>query len=520
MQEKSTLSPDKAATSSPYPNPYDYGHWRACPGVERAEEWPHIEAQRRKIYTDVFDRGHYCTLVDTAWLLCLLEADIIPAEKGAKVLKALQSLLDNGNAGWGGELAIMEQLDYDEDTGSMINLGRTLQEPMSRLNMRDRIIDLEDGLVRLLESLATRIGENAETLMPGHTHWSQANPITLASFYLSVFDEACRAITLLEHAYVDVNSNTGGCGATSGISWPVDRQRLTELLGLDTLLEPTYAGEASQDHSMTLMYALNNLGILISRVTTTMQAWALEEVGMLKVRREWAGVSSYMPQKSHPGAITEVPRMMATDTINQMIRGLLYSKNEFYGDVLPIMEMGQSIPPTALNNASVAVRFFTAAVNNLVPQKEHMLQTVCNGYSCATEVVVHMIKHLGYGGRRAHRITAHFVRQVQDLGLKAPECTGEMLDAAAESVEETPPRIETETLRKLLDPREFLKTHDQTGGIAPAETRRLLEIRKEWIRDYRARAAQRREKRDLAIANLREASEVAIAASDLANTRS
>jgi argininosuccinate lyase len=404
----------------------------------------------------------------------------------------------------------MARLGYDEDTGSLINLGRTLQEPMARMNMRDRIIDLEPHLIALLETLAEQIENNDDAILPGHTHWSQANPITLASFYLSVFDEAYRAITLLEHAYLDVNSNTGGCGATSGISWPVDRQLLTELLGFDSLLEPTYAGEASQDQSMTLMYALSNLGILISRVTTTMQAWALEEVGILAIRPEWAGVSSYMPQKAHPGAVTEVARMMATDTITQMLRGVLYSKNEFYGDVLPIMEMGQSIPPVALNNASVAVQMFRQAVINLEPQKERMLRLAEEGFSCATEVVVHMVKNLGYGGRRAHRITAHFIRMAREKGLAANECTGELLDAAARHVEDCPPQVDTATLRRLLDPRVFLKTHIHIGGIAPTETQRLLKLRRGMIADYKARAATRRDKRDAALKTLREKADTAI----------
>ncbi len=510
MQEKSPSTFGKSSQNGSRANPYDYGHWRACPGIEQSSTWVQIGAERKKINQDVFPRGHFCTLVDMAWMLCLLEAEIIPMEKGAKVLEALKAQFDEGNAGWGGELAIMERLDHDEDLGSLINLGRTLQEPMARMNMRDRIIDLEPHLISLLEALADHIDKNDDAIMPGHTHWSQANPITLASFYLSVFDETYRAITLLEHAYRDVNSNTGGCGATSGISWPVDRQLLTDLLGFDSLMESTYAGEASQDQSMTLMYALSNLGILISRVTTTMQAWALEEIGFLKIRPDWAGVSSYMPQKAHPGAVTEVARMMATDTISQMLRGLLYSKNEFYGDVLPAMEMGQSIPPTALNNTSVAVQMFREAVKNLEPQKDRMLKTTIEGFSCATEVVVHMVKELGYGGRRAHRITANFIRMAREKELAANECTGELLDEAALHVEDRPPEIDTATLRKLLDPREFLKTHNNIGGIAPEETQRLLKERRTWIADYKRRAEQRRDKRDAALATLREKVDAAI----------
>ena len=107
-----------------------------------------------------------------------------------------------------------------------------------------------------------------------------------------------------------------------------------------------------------------------------------------------------------------------------------------------------------------------------------MLQYVREGFSCSTEVVVHLAKHLGYGGRRAHRITATFVRQCREGGVKANDATGELLDKAAEFVGQPPPGIETETLRRLLDPVEFVKTHGNTGGPAPEEARRMLAARR------------------------------------------
>ena len=148
MQPQNVSSSPAANGNGYRPNPHDYGHWRACPGIEQSAEWTKITAQRRRINQDIFDRGHYCSLVDMAWVLCLLEARIIPADKGARVLGALREQLEEGNAGWGGELAIMARLDYDEDTGSLINLGRTLQEPMARMNMRQQA----DGAADFIEN--------------------------------------------------------------------------------------------------------------------------------------------------------------------------------------------------------------------------------------------------------------------------------------------------------------------------------------------------------------------------------
>ena len=51
---------------------------------------------------------------------------------------------------------------------------------------------------------------------------------------------------------------------------------------------------------------------------------------------------------------------------------------------------------------------------------------------------------------------------------------------------------DTETVRRLLDPEEFIKTHTHVGGTAPSETRRLLDARQCWIADARQRQDERK----------------------------
>ena len=103
------------------------------------------------------------------------------------------------------------------------------------------------------------------------------------------------------------------------------------------------------------------------------------------------------------------------------------------------------------------------------------------------KVVVYMVRELGYGGRRAHRICATLVRIARDRGIKAPELTGQMLDEAAKLCEEQPPNLSTSVLQKCLDPVEFIRTHKNTGGPAPSETERMVRIRQKVIADARAR---------------------------------
>ena len=108
-----------------------------------------------------------------------------------------------------------------------------------------------------------------------------------------------------------------------------------------------------------------------------------------------------------------------------------------------------------------------------------------------TELVVYMVQHLGYGGRRAHRMCATLVRMARDRHVAAPELTGEMLDDAARECGEAPPELSTAVLQACLDPVKFIETHNNTGGPAPSETARMVAERRSAIVEARKRQTDR-----------------------------
>ncbi len=493
-----------------YPNPYDYGNWRACPGVEKSQELEIIAKEAgedRKIYNN---RLVYCSKTDLAWVVCLFKAGVLDRDTTVALLDGLQSLLTSGGHGMGGENSLIPVLDGDEDLASLINLGRTMQEPMSRLQLRDMMIDFFGYFHDFMETILDFTEKHVDAIMPGHTHFSQANPITLANYALSIYDNMDRGLEQLELSYKLVNKNSGGCGATSGTVWPVDRELMTRLLGMDELLEVTYDCEASQDHTMHLMLSVANIAATLSKLTMDIEIWGLEEIGMVYIDPSHAGVSSMMPQKCHNGEITEVLRNIICDIIGDASTGLMRIKGEPHGDVLAMYYFPKKGLETLIRGKEM-VRRSEVMLRNLHTRPETMLRLVKEGYSCMTEVVVYLVRELGYGGRRAHRICANLVRIARDSGIKATELTGEMLDKAARQCEEEPPHLSTGVLQKYLDPKEFIKNHDNIGGPDPTETTRMVRNRRERLaasrdlqRERIARIAQGKNLLEKEIAAIRD----------------
>jgi argininosuccinate lyase len=476
---------------------------RYTPGVPEAEEWGAI-VDRFVEYMASMEKdptkhsgGPNRLKVDLAWVICMYKADIIDQDAARKLLKGILSLqrgvkreVETRSHGFA-ERSLIAALDGDEDLASMVNLGRTLQEPMTRLDLRDKMIEVFDDLIVLLDTVLKVADRNIDTIMPGHTHMSQAQPITLAHYLLSVYDGLRRGVSQAELAYKDTNRNSGACGACSGITWPIDRWYMTELLGFDDLVEPTYDSEASQDHSLSILFALTNITLLISKASMDMNIWGLEEVDMLRADPAWCGVSSLMPNKCIPGSLFERARIEAVYVLGQMMQGVAFTKGEPHGDMLPMLELPK-ITLKAMAHALVCVGYFNGMLKNVRPQRKTMLEYVREGYSCTSEIVTHMVREMGYGPRRAHRIVATFVRMARERGLKAYEATGDLLDEAARFADEEPPEIDTPMLRRLLDPEEFIKSHNNTGGTAPEEAKRMLSARGAELDEVRERQQQRK----------------------------
>jgi len=445
-------------------------------------------------------QSYYTAQTDRAWVVMLTKKGLVPREKAAKVLAALQGVKA------GGEDALKKRLKGDEDLASIINFGRTLQEPMSRMLLRDQQLDVFEQLIKAMRATLDTAERHAETIMPGCTHMAHAQPTTYGAYLLAVYDGLARGLEQLELAYKHTNENTAGCGAVSGTGWPVDRQMVTELLGFDALMEPTYECEGAQDYGLTTMFALCNIMTVLSRTAMDHGIWGMEDCGFITLPGRLLGISSLTPQKAHPGSTFERIRINANKVIGYMTAGLVACKGEPLTDVLPIYEAWKQAA-NALEETERALDRWADIIASVQPNKEKMLQHTRDGFSGAPDLAIKLIREKGYGGRRAHRICAVFVYLARKQGLKPYETTGELLDEAAKVANEKPPGLTTVEVREMLDPVKFLERHNNVGDPNPKETRRLIAVRRTALAEAEKRQADRRAK--LQTASERLASEIA-----------
>ncbi len=449
----------------------------------------------------------YISQADQAWVVMLDKEKLISRDVAVKVLAALQnekvapkkkgSGSRSGVTTFGSGEEMLKKRLGDEDLASVVNYGRTRQEPMSRLLLRDYQLDTVDAMLEMLQTALDVADRQAETIMPGCTHMAHGQPTTYGAYILAMHDGLARGLEQLELAYKHTNQNTVGCGATSGTGWPVDRRMVTELLGFDALLEPTYECEGAQDYGLTTLFALTNSMIVLSRTAMDHSIWGMEDCGLIRLPGRLLGISSLMPQKAHPGSTFERIRTRAARVIGNMQTGVAGCNGEPLTDVLPIYEAWTQAS-MALETTEDVLYGFSDILRNVQPDKEKMLQHTRDGFSGAPDLSIKLIREKGYGGRRAHRICAVFVYLARKQGLKPYETTGALLDEAAKVANETPPNLTTAEIRDCLDPVRFLERHNNVGDPNPLETRRMIAERRDALEDARQRQGERRARLDTA----------------------
>lgn len=466
-------------------------HRRHTPGVPDAPAWTHYHQLPAKRISETGNRLPFCALMDRAWLVMLHRKGHLPAEQVRRLFPVLDQA--DSERGWGGEAWIRERLGGDEDTAFAVNHGRTLQEPMARMMMRESLLYAFDELLPTLATVLDVADEHADVLMAGHSHWAHAQPTTWGAYLLAVHDGLARGLDQLELAYRHTNMNSGGCGACSGARWAVDRDLITDLLGFDATIEPAYDCEASQDEMLTILFAAGNIAVTLSRVCLDMNVWVTEEWDIFDVDMAWRGVSSFMPHKANAGNRFENIRENCNEVLGNMQTCLFSFKNEPLQDILPVYHADRYVR-AGLARLEAGLGIFRHLLPNVHPRADRMWELLREGYSGAVDLAIRIVKERGFGGRRAHRICSTMVRIARERGIEPWECSGALLDEAARITGDPEPGLSDEAVRHDMGLEHFHESPCNLGDPKPEETRRLVGKRREALQDARNRQQARRDR--------------------------
>jgi argininosuccinate lyase len=445
----------------------------------------------------------YNDWLTVAWAAMMVQQEgIISKEDAPEVARVLLDLLERPTYerldGW---TYIWDIDDYfmkelGDKVGGKLTLQRTTPPGRQTTYIRHYLLKRMCEIYEMQHAILELAEMHSATIMPGYTHNRHAQPMTFGHYLLSVYDAIQRSTQTLDLGYHMMNLNEMGVGAMAGTSWSVDRDLVTEYLGMDGLIENSNDAVSYTDGYLVVVSGLTNITNILSRMAIEFGFWSGTEYGFITSGA--AGKSFFMPQKLDNPNTVEFLRFYASQMTGELVNIATAGLKIPHGDNQDMLRM--EVPTKkALDLAEMVIGYGKREITTLIDgtgtvNMDRMLEATGMKYICATELTNQIVKDYDIGYRTAHDIVRKFVIISQEKDILPSEARAKLLDAAAEEVLGRPLKMTDSRVRELLSPENFIKVTDSQGGVATKEVMRMLDDRKEELEQFRIAQVQRIEK--------------------------
>lgn len=436
------------------------------------------------------DNFYFLGEMNKASTVMVVETKIVPPDLGKKIASAVDQVIKNGNQP--GAKRPSDYLQYEPlilaiagPDGSRMHSGRSRQDILAttrRLMQRERVLKLMEAMNQSKAQFLELASKHLDTIVPAYTNGVQAQPTTYAHYLLAFASVFGRDSARLRESYARLNQSPLGAAALGTSSFPVNRQRLAELLGFDGPIENSY--DATQlgalDQGAELVGLCSNaalmIGLLMQDIHTQYHQpypWIMIQEGRL------TGTSSIMPQKRNPYALN-VLRLQASDVVGSAMTFQLEAHNVSPG--MPDYKRDQVEKTLDLTTDSFVK--LADLMNNLIIDKDRALQEVDADYSTTTELADILQRDSDIPFRVGHHFASDLVSYGRANKLKPSDIPFDAVQqlyakaVKAFDLTETQFPLTQERYKKSLTAQNMLESSKGFGGPQRDEANRMLAAEK------------------------------------------
>jgi argininosuccinate lyase len=368
------------------------------------------------------------------------------------------------------------------DLGGRLRAGRSRNDQIAtllRMWLRDAVRRVADGVLNVVDALATQAAAHPTAIMPGKTHLQSAQPVMLAHHLLAHAHPLLRDIDRL----VDFDERTAvspyGSGALAGSSLGLDPDAIAEELGFAAAADNSIDATAARDFAAEAAFVLAMIGVDLSRLAEDIILWSTTEFGYVILADSWSTGSSIMPQKKNPD-IAELARGKSGRLIGNLA-GLLATlkaqplayNRDLQEDKEPVFD--------SVAQLELLLPAMAGLVSTLRFDTDRMAELASAGYTLATDIAEWLVRQ-GIPFRVAHEAAGAAVREAEGRGVGLDELSEDELTAIHPEL--------TARVRAVLTVDGSVASRDARGGTAPIQVAKQLGV----VRDTadRLRATLRR----------------------------
>ena len=397
------------------------------------------------------------------------EQGIIPQEDAEKIVEGLRGISADVKAGKVHWMVDAEDIHMNVEAllterigeaGKRLHTGRSRNDQVAldcRMYAKLACQETQEMLRELLSVLLDIAQDNLHTIMPGYTHLQKAQPITLAHHMMAYFQMFRRDLDRFAHAYDAADVMPLGSGALAGTTYPLNRERVAELLGFSRISMNSLDGVSDRDFLLEYLSAASICMMHLSRFCEELILWNTNEFRFVEMDDAFATGSSIMPQKKNPD-------------FAELIRG---KSGRVYGNLVQLLVTMKGLPLAynkdlqedkegALDTAHTLMQCLSVMagmISTWTVNEDAMARECGVGHLAATDVADYLAKR-GLPFREAHAVVGHLVLMCEKRGCN-------LEDLPFEVFQEASPLFEHD-ITEALDIPSIVAARTTEGGTAPA----------------------------------------------------
>ena len=361
------------------------------------------------------------------------------------------------------------------EAGKRLHTGRSRNDQVAldtRMYAKAACRETEAMLEDLLETLLDIAQANLHTIMPGYTHMQKAQPVTLAHHMMAYVQMFLRDRNRFRQAYDAADVMVLGSGALAGTTYPLNRERVAELLDFSAVSENSLDGVSDRDYMLDYLAAASICMMHLSRFCEELILWNTNEFRFVEMDDAFATGSSIMPQKKNPD-------------VAELIRG---KTGRVYGHLMGLLTVMKGLPLAynkdmqedkeaffdARDTLVKGLTVFTAMLKTVTFRKEEMERGASGGFTNATDCADYLVKK-GLPFRDAHRVVGELVAY----------CLNEkkaLLDLSLEELRKFHPAFGPDVFDDL-SMIACVEKRDIPGAPAPARVQQAIDSAREKLRN-------------------------------------
>jgi argininosuccinate lyase len=405
------------------------------------------------------------------------ECGIIPQEDAEKIkngLLTIKKMLDNNQ---------VEFLVEDEDihmnierlltetigqVGGKLHTGRSRNDQVAvdmHLYLRTKTTEIIKLVEDVQSSLIEQAKANVDTLIPGYTHLQRAQPVSFAHHLMAYFWMLERDKERLMDSLKRINWMPLGAGALAGTTFPINRERVAEILGFETVYPNSMDAVSDRDFILEFLAIGSIIMTHISRLSEELVIWSSQEFQFVELDDSFCTGSSIMPQKKNP----DVPELLRGKT------------GRTYGNLIGLLTVLKGLPLAynkdlqedkegmfdTVETLEGSLKLLAPMIETMTVKKDVMRKAINNDFSNATDIADYLVRK-GLPFREAHEIIGKIV-------LYAIQHQKYLLDLSFEEYQQFSPLFE-DNIYAVLSPEHVVAVRNSFGGTSPEQVKQQITL--------------------------------------------